>query len=108
MTLDDLKQLPVFQTKTIAEACKDPATRDYILDCLVNKFWAGDYGTICEEDTEANNEDLKNGDGHALAKYPAKGALQGAFYIEAHFYDKPEYKSDIDYNNIMICYPSER
>ena len=38
MTTEDLKALPLLQTSIIAEACKDPATLDYILSCLARFF----------------------------------------------------------------------
>lgn len=107
MTLDDLKRIPVLQTATIAEACKDPATLAYVVGCL-HRFWRGDFGEVCQEDADANNADLEAGDGHALARYAGKGSLTGDIYIEAHFFDDPAYKNDIDYNYTMICYPAER
>ena len=55
MTLKDIKQLPTLQTRSIAEAARDPATAFYLITCL-NKFYAGDYGLICAEDTAANEE----------------------------------------------------
>lgn len=61
MTLEDLRKLPLLQSATIAHICeKDEQTTIYILECL-NRFYSGDYGEICEEDTAANNSDLKEG-----------------------------------------------
>lgn len=105
MTLEDLKKVPMLQTRTIAEACKDPETHMYILSCL-SRFFTGDYGLICEEDTEYNNEDLKSGYGHILARYEGKYSLLGDIYIETHF-DK-DHLTDIEYTNTMIMYPEER
>ena len=105
MTFEDLKKIPTLQTRSIAEAAKDPETALYIIECL-NKFWAGNYGLICAEDTAANNADLEAGEGHILAKYPQKGKLTSDFYIEAHFY--APMLNDIDYTNTMIMYPYER
>ena len=105
MTLADLKQFKTLQTRTIATACQDQQTFLYVVDCL-NRFYAGDYGEICQEDTDYNNADLANGYGHILARYKGKFKLQGDFYIEAHF-DK-DHLQDIDYTQIMIMYPDER
>lgn len=106
MTLEDLKRMPVFQTRGINAAEQDsPETHNYIIDCLF-RFYAGDYGEICADDTAANNADLAAGDGHILARYKQKHNLRGDFYIEAHFY-APRL-SDPDYTQIMIMYPDER
>jgi hypothetical protein len=106
MTLEDLKQMPLLQTRTIAEACKkDERTHKYIVECL-QRFYAGDYGEICAEDTGYNNDDLASGYGHVLARYKGKFALEGDFYIEAHF--DADHLQDVDYTQIMIMYPRER
>lgn len=105
MTLEDIKKIKVLQTRTIAEACKDANTLDYILECL-GRFFSGDYGEICEEDTQYNNQDLAEGYGHILARYKGKYNLSGDIYIESHF-DK-DHLTDIDYTNTMIMYPEER
>lgn len=105
MTLTDIKALPVFQTRSISEAAKDPGTKLYLITCL-NRFYMGDYGIVPPEDTEANNNDLLAGEGHILAKYPQSDKLTGSIYIEAHFYDAK--LNDIDYSNVLIMYPEER
>ena len=106
MKLEDLKQIPLLQTATIAHTIgEDADTLNYILECL-SRFYTGDYGTICAEDTEANNADLSAGYGHILARYEQKHQLTGDIYIEAHF-DKDNL-NDIDYTNILIMYPDER
>ena len=105
MTLNDIKQLPTLQTRSIAEAARDPATALYLITCL-NKFYAGDYGLVPAEDTAANNADLEAGEGHILAKYPQAEKLTGSIYIEAHFYEPK--LNDIDYSNTLIMYPEER
>lgn len=104
MTFDDLKQLDLLQTRSIAEACKDENTHAYVVACL-KRFLMGDYGKICKEDAELNNEDLKRGEGHILARYPASGKLEGDIYIEAHFDNEVP---GLDANHIMIMYPEER
>lgn len=106
MTLEDLKKIPLLQTALIAEtAGADPETLNYIIECL-NRFYSGDYGEICAEDTEANNADLRAGYGHILARYEQKHSLTDDIYIEAHF-DKDNL-NDIDYTNVLIMYPDER
>lgn len=105
MTLADIKKLPTLQTRTIAEACKDPQTLLYVSNCLT-RFYAGDYGEIGQEDTDANNSDLAEGYGHILARYKRAGRLEGDFYIETHF-DK-DHLNNIDYSQTLIMYPSER
>lgn len=105
MTTEDLKALPLLQTSTIAEACKDPATLDYILSCLA-RFFSGDYGETCAEDAEYNNSDLASGSGHVLARYKAAEKLSSDIYIESHF--DAEYLDNIEYSHTMIMYPEER
>lgn len=76
MTLEDLKKQDLLQTRSIAEACKDsPETLEYIISCLA-RFFSGDYGEIGEEDTAYNNQDLQEGEGHILARYKARHALE--------------------------------
>jgi len=107
MTLEDLKKISVFQTRTIAEVCKrSPETHAYIVECL-QRFYKGDYGEIGTYDTAANNGDLFHGFGHVLARYKAKHALESDIYIESHF-DAEVDNTEIDYNNTMICYVNER
>ena len=104
MTLKDLEQIPVLQTRSIAAACEDPHTLGYVSKCLI-KYYAGDYGEVPEEDTEANNADLKEGYGHILARYKAKYRLTNDIYIDTHF-DKDNLY-DINYAQTMICYDFE-
>ena len=105
MTLNDIKKINVYQTRTIASACQDEKTLAYVLNCL-QKFYAGDYGEVDQEDTDANNADLESGYGHILARYNGAFNLNGSFYIEAHF-DK-DHLQDVDFTQIMIMYPEER
>jgi len=106
MTLEDLQKIPVLQTATINEtAGKDPETMHYIITCL-RSFWSGNYGTVCDDDTAANNSDLAEGCGHVLARYPQKYKLIDDIYIEAHF--DADNLDNIDYTNTLIMYPDER
>ena len=105
MVLDDLKKIPCMQTRTIAAAAEDPQTHNYIVDCL-QRFYSGDYGEVCADDTAANNADLAAGEGHILARYKQAHKLTGDFYIEAMIYEPM--LNDINYNYIMVMYPDER
>lgn len=86
MTLSDLRGISVLRTQGIASACQDPETEAYTLDCL-SRFYRGDYGEICQEDAEANNLDLAEGEGHILARYSKAHALESDVYIELYIYD---------------------
>ena len=105
MTFEDLNKIPCLQSRSIAEACKDPLTGNYVIDCLY-RFYKGDYGEICADDTAANNAELLSGYGHILARYKQAFKLSGDIYIEAHF-DK-DHLTDINYTQILIMYPEER
>ena len=76
-----------------------------IVDCL-QRFYSGDYGEVCADDTAANNADLAAGEGHILARYKQAHKLTGDFYIEAMIYEPM--LNDINYNYIMVMYPDER
>lgn len=105
MTLKDLVQLPLLQMRSIAASCEgSPETFAYILDC-VNRFYRGDQGEVGQEDTDANNDDLRAGEGHILARYEGRYNLDSDIYIEAHF---SESVPGIDSNNILIMYCNER
>lgn len=105
MKPEDMKQFPLLQTRSTAEAMKDEATLMYVIDC-VNRFYKGDYGTVCAEDTEANNNDLQCGYGHVLARYEQAHKLESDIYIEAHF--DLDHLADVNYTQTMIMYPFER
>lgn len=105
MTLSNLYTMPLLQTRAIAAAAEDPETMRYILKCL-HRFYSGDYGEICADDTAANNAELLSGYGHILARYKQAFKLSGDIYIEAHF-DK-DHLTDINYTQILIMYPEER
>ena len=101
MTRLQLQKIPMFQTRAIAEAAKDGATAQYILNCLL-KCYAGNYGKIPEEDTEANNSELATGEGHILARYPAAENLDSDIYIDIHF-SESEPGQNFNYGMIMYC-----
>lgn len=104
MKLEDLQALPLFQTRSIAAAAEDPETLQYILDCL-GRYFAGDFGTIPEDDTAANLADLEAGGGHVLARYKAAGMLTDDIYINAVIDDRAP--DVVDANNIMVMYCNE-
>lgn len=105
MILDDLRKIELFQTKGIAaDSAEEPQTLVYLCECL-KRFFKGDYGTICKEDTEANNKDLEAGEGHILARYRKAQKLRNDIYIEAHF---DAQQPSLDANYIMIMYCDER
>ena len=62
------------------------------------------YGVIPPEDTDANNADLKAGEGRVLARFREYGKLEGDIYIIAAFSQGNPGK---DYNNTTILYCSE-
>lgn len=103
MTLEDIKRLPLLQTKAVSFAAEDPATHGYIVLCI-QAFFSGDYGLVPPDDTAANNKELAAGNGHILARYKAKGKLSNDIYINAVFDTE---MPGIDSNNIMIMYVDE-
>lgn len=62
MTRLQLQKIPMFQTAAIAAAAKEDGATPYIMDCLL-KCYAGDYGIVPAEDTEAIIPNLKPGRG---------------------------------------------
>ena len=61
------------------------------------RFAAGDWGEICQEDKDANDADLQARDGHVLARYKTPN---GDIYINLVF-DEPSIHSDAA--TIMYC-----
>lgn len=103
MTLQDIQKAPVVMTAAVAAAEKDPTTHDYIIDCLLDMF-GGNYGTVSESDTAANNEELAAGVGRILARYEARHELDNDIYIISDFCaDDP----GDDSNHTTIMYVSE-
>lgn len=64
-------------TAAVAEAMKDPATNNAILEAL-RLFSANEWGKVPAEDKEANNADLAAGTGRILARYETP---KGDIYI---------------------------
>ena len=94
----ELQKIPIYQTRSIAEAQE---AAPYILNCLL-RCYSGDYGIVPEEDTAANNHELEAGEGRILARYEAKEGLENDIYIDIHFSvsDKTE---ECNYGMIMYC-----
>lgn len=65
----------------------------------MQRFSNGDWGELCQDDKEANNQDLENRDGHVLARYKTPN---GDIYINLEF-DEASMDSDV----AMIMYCSE-
>lgn len=101
MTLEDIKRLPVMQTRGAAadSSHDDGQTHNYIVDCLM-RLYAGDYGKIPQEDTDANNAELADGEGRIVARYEQAHGLTEDIYIIATF--SASMPDVIDANHIMI------
>lgn len=105
MTLEQIRQREVYQTRGIAEAVKStPPAYRYVLQCL-NRLYNGDYGEIPAEDTDANNSELAAGEGRIVARYKAAEGLQEDIYIIAAFSESMA--DSIDANHTMIMFVSE-
>jgi hypothetical protein len=105
MTLEDLANIPVYQTAQISEVCaRDPDTLAYITNCLI-ECHGGNFGIVPPEDTAANMKELEAGAGHVLARYKKAHGLRTDVYINIYF-DKDE-PDNVDYNNALIMYVDE-
>ena len=105
MTLADIKKLPLHITATVNAETTDEKTHFYIVDCLLNRFYNGDYGEVDQEDTDANNRELAEGEGKLLARYKAKYKLEEDIYICARF--SKSMPESLDANHVLIMYCSE-
>ena len=104
MTLKDVQKLPVLQTKAVARTAGDSETRNYVIDCLLD-FFGGYYGTVPEEDTEKNNQELARGEGRIVARYPRKGELERDLFLIAEF---SESYPGADGNHVTMMYADDR
>lgn len=103
MTLEDVRGLSLFQTRAVSEAVKDEQTGLYVVECL-NRFFTGDYGEIPQEDTDANNADLKAGSGRIVAHYKKAQQLRDDLCIICEFNGDPD---DLQSNYTTVLYRSE-
>ena len=103
MTLKDVLKLPLLQTRSIAEDCKTIETYTYIVNCC-KRMMCGDYGKICQEDTNANNAELLEGEGKILARYEKRYELTEDIYIIAYFSQSMQ---GIDSNHVIVMYVTE-
>ena len=68
----------VVTTRTVAAAMeRDPAMRETVFKSL-DRFFAGDWGEVPDEDKAANNRDVQAQEGRVLARY---GTPSGDIYI---------------------------
>lgn len=105
MTLKDLTRIPVYQTRGLAaDAEREPAIALYASACL-QRMYRGDYGTLCQEDIDANNAALASGEGRLVCRYPALPGMEDDIYIICYFAES--YKNNLDYENCMIMYCNE-
>lgn len=88
----------LFMTARIGEAMQDEKTQRAIIEA-VQRFNAGDWGKVPDEDKAANDQDMKHRDGHALGRYGTPG---GDIYINLLFWE-PSLESAY----AMIMFPDE-
>lgn len=74
----------LFMTARIGEAMQDEKTQRAIIEA-VQRFNAGDWGKVPDEDKAANDQDMKHRDGHALGRYgtPGGGHLYKSSFLGA-------------------------
>lgn len=105
MTLEDIKSIPVYQTRGIAHAIEQTPDLLYYVGECVNRMYKGDYGLIDKEDTDANNQKLEFGVGRILARYKAIDGMTDDIYIICYF-DKNN-RGNVDFENTTIMYCNE-
>ena len=87
----------LFMTKRINNVVADDEETAKAVCDAVQRFAAGDWENLPDQDKQANDTDLQNRDGHVLARY---GTPAGDIYINLTFND-PSMQSDIAM--IMFC-----
>lgn len=102
MTLDDIKSIPVYQTRGIAHTIEQTPDLLYYVGECVNRMYKGNYGLIDKEDADANNQKLEFGVGRILARYKAIDGMSDDIYIICYF-DKNN-RGNVDFENTMIMY----
>ena len=102
MTLEDIKALPVYQTRSIAKAAEDPDTLKYLFSCMA-MLYSGNYGIVPAEDTDANNQELKTGAGRIVARYKAAEKLENDIYIISDFCAGDPDNQEANHTTILYC-----
>lgn len=103
MTLQEIRKNRLTVTRAVADAMKDLQTAAYIFGCL-NDCFRGDYGEMPPEDAEANNRELKAGEGRIVARYEARGTMEQDIYIICYF---SEQEPGADCNFTEMIYVNE-
>ena len=104
MTLEQIALNKTMQTAAVAADSRTAEGLTYIGECL-RQFYAGNYGIVPAEDTEANNSELAAGYGRIVARYKAAAGLKEDIYIIAFFNaDEP---NNTDANYTIVHYVSE-
>lgn len=104
MTLEQIKSIPLHQTRGVYWDSKDDLqTKAYLMEC-VHRLWGGDFGTVPEEDTQSNLEELEAGEGRIVARYNKACKLEDDIYIICYFSATMD---GLDYNNTTIMYVNE-
>lgn len=89
----------LFITRQLNEDVAESPEMVLAVRAAVERFNNGDWGDMCQDDIEANNEDLDARIGRVLARYPTPN---GDIYINLNF-DDPSIESDA----ALIMYCSE-
>lgn len=105
MKLEELKEIPIYQTRAIAESTRDSEETILYLSKCVNRLYSGDFGKMSQEDSEANMEELERGEGRIVARYEKTGALENDVYIIVYFSEAM--RGNLDFNNGTILYVNE-
>ena len=87
----------LFITRQLNEDVANDESVAKAVYAAIERFNNMDWGDLCQEDKDANNQDLKDRDGHVLARYKTP---KGDIYINLVF-DEPSIHSDAA--TIMYC-----
>ena len=104
MLIRDLSELELYTSREITQVNEDKETHPYLVECL-RRFYTGDFGALEEDDIRANLTELREGEGHVLARYEKKHNLRNDIYVEAIF---SESRPGGDFNKCLVMYVDER